>query len=201
MSFAKASFLAIPLFALACSSSSAAPAGAGAGGGTAGGQPGPAFAAYCTGTLLTEQKILHPAGAGAWLGNGMKVPAGTPFLVASEYGMWGGFVVDGAAAPARIEGDFAKGLVKGTDFVADCATDSAVSSPKIKRVLLAQATFHPNKDLSGTACTLDAGTELANLNFSSLGGAATVSADAIQAKCGLSVAYSNDMAYGDLEAK
>jgi hypothetical protein len=201
MNAATLPFLALPLVALACSSSSAAPSGAGAGGGSGGGQPGVAFAAYCSGTLLTEQKILHPAGAGTWLGNGMKVPAATTFLISAEYGLWGGFVVDGTAAPVRLEADFAKGLVKGTDFTAGCATDSSPSSPKIKRVLLARTTFYPKMDLTGAACALDPGTELTNLSFMSLGGAATVSADAIHAQCKLSVAYSNDMAYGDLEAK
>ena len=206
MRFATLSSLLVP-FAFACSSSSASPAATGGNAGAAGAggsapDPIAAYAAYCTGTLKVEQKIQQPAGPGAWSGTGMKVAAGTTFLVAAEQSSWGGIVITADGSPERISPvDFKTGLVKDTDFTADCATDDASSSPKVHIVLLAKSTFYASMDFSGAGCTLDAGTALDGFNFSSLGGASSVSAQAIKSKCGIDTAYTKDLVYGSLEAK
>lgn len=155
------------------------------------------FSAYCTGTLKIDQELMFPAGGGAWMGNGTKAAAGTVFLVAAEFGQFGGFVMQSDGKPAKIEGDFTKGLVKDTDFTSDCAT-TADDRSKTKFVLLAKAKLYPNADLTGTACELEAASTFENYAYSSSGSSATFSSPALAEKCGFDKGYSNDIYFGRL---
>ncbi len=192
------SFIALSLFAVAgCSSSTS-------GGGSAvtyDGATAATFSPFCTATLDNEASLMSEAGGGAWEGDGtLHAGAGTPFLLSASFGLWGGFVVQSDGAPLQIDADFTKGLVAGTDFTSSCApTTIPESGPN---VVLADSKLYPNADLSGTECTITAGTTLTNYSFTSLGMAnATVSADEITAKCGVATMYAAEFPLGQLVAK
>jgi len=143
-----------------------------------------------------------PGGAG-WMGDGSKsAPAGSTFLVGAELDLWQGYVVQADGTPARIDADFSKGLVKDTDFTADCATDAKRADALSQHlVLLASATLYPNKDFSGAACTLDAGTELTNYAIGGSNDGVSVSSPEVKSKCAVDQAYSKTLIYGELVAK
>lgn len=170
------------------------------GGHTVAGVPA-AFSAYCTGTLKHPVALQERDGPATWVGSNTtgEAPAGSIFVVEASFDKWGGFVFESDGTPLRLDGEFKTGLVKDQDFTSDCAIDP--SAPKTANVLLADATFYPNEDLSGEACTLPAGTELTSFSFIATGAAATVSAAEIQAKCSLAKSYSKDIVYGDLLPK
>ncbi len=162
----------------------------------AGGAPA-AFSSYCTGTLKVEQALMFPEGAGAWSGNGVRAAVGTEFLVSAEFGQFGGFIIQNDGTPAKLKGDFAKGLVKDTDFTSECAT-SADDRSKTRFVLLAKAKLFANADLSGATCELDAGTTFENYAYSSGASSASFSSPTLAAKCGFDKGYSNNIVFGSL---
>ena len=192
---------------LGCTVALAACSSSDGGGGSPQGVIPTAFTTYCTGTLKTDQKLMQSNGAGAWMGNGsMHASAGTPFLVSPDFGQWQGYVLAADGSATKIDLPFGKGLVKDTDFTSDCATDAALSdSFHQKTVILAASHVYASKDLSGDACTLDAGTAMTNYSFMSggLGGGsssdpALVGSDEIKAKCGYATGYTKDMVYATL---
>jgi hypothetical protein len=140
-------------------------------------------------------------GGGAWESDGTQhAGAGTPFLLAASFDRWGGFVITSDGTPMQISADFTKGLVAGTDFTSSCAPTTIPSSGP--NVLLADAKLYPNADLSGTECTITAGTTLTNYSFSSLGTAsATISADEVTAKCGVATMYAAEFPLAQLVAR
>jgi len=185
----------------ACSSSDG-------GGGSPQGVIPQAFDKYCVGTLKADQKLMKPMNGGGWMGDGtLRASAGTTFLVSVDFHQWSGFVVQQDGSVAKIDQDFDKGLVKDTDFTSDCATDAALQPfAQNPKVLLKASTLYPTKDMSGTACTVDAGTSLTTFMYSSGGFGSTpepaqVGADEIKAKCGYESGYSNDFSYGELLPK
>jgi len=189
--------LALPLIAFAGCSSADSSSGGGAGAIPA------AFSKYCIGTLKTEQKIMHPMGPGAWMGTGDKVGAGAQILIAPDFGSWGAFLMDSNGGPLKVSpADHSKGLVRDVDFTADCAPAAipSFSDPAIKRVTLGKATLYANKELTGTACTLDAGTEFSSYMYSGGGDVAEVSAAEIKTKCSFDKAYTKDLLVGELIA-
>jgi hypothetical protein len=195
------SILGCTLVLAACSSSDS--------GGSPQGVIPQAFASYCSGTLKTDQKLMTPMSGGGWMGNGsLHAAAGTPFLVSTEGGQWAGYVVQADGSVDKIDADFTKGLVRDTDFTSDCATDTALHDfASDKNVVLAKSTIYATKDLTGTACTLDAGTTMTNFNYASGGfggsssGPSTVGSDEIKAKCGFASGYTNDLEFASLIPK
>jgi hypothetical protein len=159
-----------------------------------------AFSAYCTGTLLVDTELMEPVGPGGWQSNGTQgtAAAGTVFLVETSFDKWDGYIIASSGTPMKLDSDFQTGLVKDTHFTSECATDpNGVTEHK---VLLAESTFFPNEDLSGTPCKLPAATEFSSFSFFG-GNTATVMAPEIKEQCGLDTAYSADMVYGSLVAK
>jgi hypothetical protein len=129
------------------------------------------------------------------------VTAGTTFLVSPSFSKWEGYVVQSDGSAARITSDFAKGLVKGTDFTSDCADDAKLSAFTNPYVVLTRSTLYAKQDLTGATCVLDPGTTLTQYSFMSTGDTAQISSDEIQAKCGFSIAYSKDFHAQTLIAK
>lgn len=153
------------------------------------------FARYCTGTLKVEKTLMVPVGAAAWMGDGSaKAPAGTTFLVAEGFSRFEGYVIRTDGSPAKISADFKAGLVKDVDFTSECADLAAAD----RTVLLSDATFFANPERTGTACKLEAATELTSFSFMSSGDYAKVSAEQIKTTCALDVSYSSDIHYGSL---
>jgi hypothetical protein len=133
---------------------------------------------------------------------GLHASAGTTFYVSASFQQWKGYVLQSDGTPARIAADFAKGLVKGTDFTSDCADDTKLQGFSNPYVVLSRSTLYAKQDLSGAACVIDPGTALTNYSYMSSGSAAAqVSSAEIQAKCGWSVAYSKDFHADNLVAK
>jgi hypothetical protein len=177
------------LFALlaltACSNSS----GSGSG---AGGIPSD-FSKYCTGTLKTSVPLMKADGPGAWLGDGQQASPGTVFVLSYQFDSVGGYVFQSDGSPEQLQTGLGQSFVEGTNFASSCAPTGSGFVPTTT-VLLAPATLYPNQDLSGTACTLAAGTTLTNFSFSlSVDTAAQVSANEITAQCGVATMYSPDI--------
>ncbi len=179
-----------------CSSSS----NAGGGASSYDGVTSAAFSAYCTATLTNPTELMKEVAGGAWEGDGtLEAPAGTPFLLAVNGAVWGGFVLQNDGTPFEVNADFTKGLVAGTDFTSSCAPATVPFTGA--EVLLADAKLYPNADLSGTECTLDAGTTLTNYSYSSGGTAsATISADQITATCNVTTMYASEFPLAELVA-
>ena len=188
--------LALPLAALAACSSASSDGGPG--GGTA--SIPAAFSKYCSGKLATEQKIMHPMSGGGWMGTGDKIGAGTPILLEADFSHWSAYAIMADGSPVKIDADFEKGLVLGTDFTSDCAPAKVPSfgDANVKNVTLAKATIYPNADLTGTACTLDAGTQFTNYSMSGGGSSSELSADELKAKCSMDKGYSKDLYTAEL---
>lgn len=157
-----------------------------------------ALETYCTGKLLVAVKYQSPVG-GHWEGHGATLPAGSTVVLAEDFGHFGAFAFfDGT--PAKLDGDFTKGLAQGTDFESSCATKADRTLADF--VVLAKATLYPNKDLSGTPCTVPLGTKFKSYGYSSSGaGAAEFQSDELAALCGFSKGYSSDLYYGRLLRK
>jgi hypothetical protein len=158
------------------------------------------FGKYCTATLTTQKTLMLPQGDGWFDNRSAQAAPGTTFLLAAEFKVWAGYLIMTNGTPAKIDANFQTGLAEGTDFTSDCATNSAMLA-SYDAVLLANATFYPNVDLSGTACTVPAGTAMTSLVYSATLQDITegqVSSDPIKAQCNLSQAYTRDMSYGDL---
>jgi hypothetical protein len=117
-----------------------------------------------------------------------------------NFNLWGGYVIQSDGTPFQIDADFMKGLVAGTDFTSSCAPTTLPSSGP--NVVLADSKLYPNADLSGTECTIAAGTTLTNYSFSSVGtSGATISADEITAKCGVATMYAAEFPLTQLIAR
>jgi hypothetical protein len=189
---ARTSFVFLFLSMAACSSASSSSSGSG----EQTGVDGPAFSAYCTGTLLREMPLMTQQSGDSWAGNGsLQAPAGTDFLLSDEFQMWQGYVIQNDGTPAKITAF--NGLVQGTDFSSSCAPSTIPDQFTTNLVLLADTTLYTNMDLSGTACTLPAG--LALTNYEILGGSpVSVSAAEITAKCGTTTMYAKNFATGQL---
>jgi hypothetical protein len=156
-----------------------------------------AFAKFCTGTLThsTELEVAQPGGG--YFGDGsQQVSAGTSFLLSDEIQTWQGYVIASDGTPSLLAADFSKGLVEGTDFTSDCAPTLTFTT-STHAVLLRDTTLYPDQALTGTPCTLAAGTELTQLEFF---GATpnSVSSKEISAKCGVSTAYAPSFLFGEL---
>jgi hypothetical protein len=176
----------------ACSSASSSPSG----GGQYTGVDSAAFSKYCTGTLLHEMPLMTEQAGDAWAGNGsLQAPSGTDFLLSDEFQKWQGYVIQNDGTTAKITAF--NGLVQGTDFSSSCAPSTIPDQFTTNLVLLTDTTLYPSMDLSGTACTLPAGSTLTNYEI--LGGTpVTVSAAEITAKCGTTTMYAKTFATGQL---
>jgi hypothetical protein len=150
---------------------------------------------------LKVDKNLLTASNGGWGGNGsMHVASGTRFLVAPEFDQWQGYVLSSDGSAYKIDAGFGHGLAKDVDFSSDCATDAALHDfTQTRDVVLASPKLYAKQDLSGDACTLDAGTTMTNFSYDSAGsGPVSVSSNEIQAKCGLGIAYATVFEYASL---
>jgi hypothetical protein len=193
---APASLLAL----LACSSSAA---GSGASpAGPAGGTIPQAFSTYCTGTLQTTQPVYAQGPSGSWIQQGdQTAAAGASFLIEADLGSWDGFVFASDGTPSKIEPENGM-LVAGQDFTSDCPTAMVPPQTSTVMVLLADATFYPSASLTGTACTLRAGTAITNEMFTiNAQYVAQLSSPEVSSKCGASPMYTNHIAFGQLVAK
>lgn len=164
--------------------------------GSPGNGPGlEAYSAYCTGTLLTAQKVLTAEQSGVWSSkDAITAPAGTKVLMTASFDKWQGYYFVSSNRAERVSGDSATGLVKDTDFTSDCATD--VNAIGI-HVLLQPATLYPNQDLTGEPCVLPAATSFSSFSFVN-GAAASVTASEIETACGYKTGYSKDFVYAEL---
>jgi hypothetical protein len=190
---------------LAACSSSPSPGGGATGGGVIGDLTGtdsdggtltlgsiPAsLSKYCTGTLMTPMGIMRADGSGAWLSDGsVEATSGTEILVSTDGVIWSAYLFLSDGTPARLNSDASPGLVLGTTFKSSCAAATPQGATGTA-VLLGPATLYPNMSLTGTACTLPAGTTFTDYSFVG-GNPATVSSSVITAQCGTAVMYSND---------
>jgi len=182
---------------LGCSSSG------GAAGDGPGGQSVPAaFSAYCTATLQTTQPVYAEGPSGSWIQQGTQsASAGTAFLLEASLGSWDGFVFAADGTPSKIEP--ANGtLVEGTDFTSGCAPTMVPPQTSTVMVLLADATLYPDASLTGTPCTMPAGTAITNEMFTiNAQYVAQLTSPEVQSKCGVSTAYANKVAFGQLITK
>ncbi len=193
-----ASLLALTL-ACATAACSSEDGGGGAAGPSA--EQAAAFAAFCTGTLKVEQEIMTPSGPGAWTGIGFKVPAGTTVYLSEDFDEWIAYTFTADGTPAKIRGDFTKGLVEDVDFTSDCV-ERGKERDNQRFVLLRKSTFYADESLGGEACALDAATSFTSYGFSnSGGGTASLQSDALASKCGFDKGYTNDMVYATLITK
>ena len=97
------------------------------------------------------------------------------------------FLPDGR--PAKLWGDFQKGIVKSVDFMTECSPSAAGAF-----VFLTAATIHASKDLSGAACVVPAGTRLSTHRFSGSGGdAASISSQDLGSRCGYADGFGKDL--------
>lgn len=153
---------------------------------------------YCTGKLLVAKAYQSPTD-GYWEGNGATLPAGTVFVVAEDFGHYGGYAFLNGT-PAQLDGDFTKGLELGKDFESSCAKKPDRTNTDF--VLLAKATLYPGKDLSGAPCTVPLGTKFKSYGYSSSGaGAAEFQSTELGALCGFEKGYTKDLYYGELLRK
>jgi len=156
-----------------------------------------AFSWFCAGTLKVERSLMVPSGPGSWSSDDTKkAAAGSVFLVGTAYHKWDGYVILPDGTPAKIDSDFTQGLTIDTDFTSDCAQEYKQAEGMY--VLLARSTFYDNEKLTGTPCTLDAGTVLNKYSFQTGPTYPEVSSSEIQSECGLDKAYTNDLIYGQL---
>ena len=185
-------FVLVSLAALAgCSSKS---------GGSYGGAGSSTFSAYCTGTLSHDTPLMAEQPGGAWeSGPGSpSAPSGTTFLLSDEFQVWQGYVIADDGTPSQVQADFTKGLVAGTDFTSQCATAAPSFTATTHIVLLAETTLYPSASLSGSTCTIAAGTELTQFDYQADGGqTVSVSSAEIVAKCGGPM-FAKDFPYGTL---
>jgi hypothetical protein len=86
--------------------------------------------------------------------------------------------------------------VKDVDFSTSCA--APVSFERHRLVMLKTATLFPNKDLTGTPCTLEAGTGLKSWGYSGGAGAAELSSSDLKPTCSFDKGYSKDIVFGKL---
>ncbi len=180
---------ALPFIALAaCSSAPENPVGA---------IPAP-FAKYCTGTLKVDRQLMTPMPPGGWTSDRTTASAGSKFVLSPSFGHWEGYVFREDGAAAKISTSHSIGLVKDTDFTSDCAIDtsSSGSSDSRRTVLFAKATIFVDKNLGGSSCTLESGTELTKFDYAGgFSGPGTLSSAEVKAKCGWDTGYSNDILY------
>jgi hypothetical protein len=153
------------------------------------------------GTLLTSQSLMKPTSGGAWMGDGsVDARPGSQFLVTAEEGTYGGIAFLSPTAPTKLAADFTKGLVEGVDFTSACAPAKGPTDNG-HLVVLAKSSLYSNASLTGTACTIDAGTELTSYSVSNFGGPTQVSSPVLQAQCGFNQAFSADLVYANLIAR
>jgi hypothetical protein len=157
-----------------------------------------ALAAYCTGALSRDVEVMDSVGPSAWSGSGATLPAGTTFLVSEAFDKWEGFAFGSDGAPRKLEGDFSTGLLLGEDFTSDCAKDP--NAPTSVHVVLQDSKLYETEAMTGTACTLPAGTEMHGFTFFG-GNVAQVSSEAVTAICGFDTGYTNDFVYASLLPK
>lgn len=157
-----------------------------------------ALSSYCTGTLKVATQYMTAVGPGAYSGHGDTLPAGTKILLSWSFDRWAGFAFQTDGTVLKLEADFSKGLVLGTDFDSTCTADQAKDSKKQHTVILQRSTVYPEKGLTGTACTLEVGTVMTNYSFSGDGTSSTVSSAEIKSTCGLTTGYSKDIQYATL---
>ncbi|HEX8796764.1 MAG TPA: hypothetical protein VF765_37690 [Polyangiaceae bacterium] len=188
---ARTSFVFLFLSMAACSSASTSSSGSGQQTGVG----GAAFSKYCTGTLLHDMPMMSVAAGDAWASSGTQSPSGTDFLLSDEFQQWQGYVIQDDGTPAKVSAT--NGLVQGTDFSSSCAPKTIPDQFTTNLVLLSDTKLYPKFDLSGTACTLPAGTVLTNYEIEG-GTPVTVSAAEVTAKCGTTTMYTMTFATGQL---
>lgn len=190
--------LAVALVSLAALGALGCSSGSEDEGASNGGAPIPsAFAEFCGGALTTSVSLMRPESPAVWMSDGSSAPAGSEVLLTERFDKWRGYSFDASGSPLMTN----EPLEKGTHFTSDCAPDSPPNFGGLVHVLLADSTFYPNEDLSGTPCVLPAGTKFQSFSFMASGTSASVSADEIQAQCQLAKSYSKDIVYGELLAK
>jgi len=180
------------VFTAACSSSSQpAPTN---------GQTSAALSKYCTATLTNDHALMLPQKGGAWVGDGSaRASAGTTFYLGASFERWVGYVLRADGTPAEIDADFGKGLVAGTDFSSSCADPAKLVSIDRHFVLLADTKLYNSAALTGAACMIAAGTELAAYSYSATNeDVVTIQAPAIQEKCGFDKAYAANAPFVNL---
>ena len=159
----------------------------------------PTFATYCTGILAHATMLLSLQQGEAWSGDGTtQAPGGTTFLLSAGVGQWEGFVLEDDGTPRMLS--TGSGLVLDADFTSDCAPDGGPPSSAVP-VLLADTELYPESDLSGTECTVPAGTSLDPLGQD--GGSTStspveLSSPRIQVECGVATMYTGKLALGQL---
>jgi hypothetical protein len=114
------------------------------------------FSSYCVGTLKSDKPLLAETSTGGWTSDGTVAESGSRFLVAWEQ-KYVGYVVRADGSAARIDPGFGHQLEKGADFDADCTINSFT---EIHEVVLGDSHLYSSKDLKGTSCTVQAGTEV-----------------------------------------
>jgi len=215
MTYRSSSFILLSFIITACSSTSSGTSAPDDGGtqGADGGSDGGAlsfeggaqpagFSAYCTGSLLTPQAIQKWTGVDSFVSAGT-APVGTSIYPVYSIGShWAAVVIgaDGSAAETP-----AASLVPGTDFSTSCKTDN-VAMTSVHAVLVQKASFYADASLSGNPCIVAAGTDVTGDTISPLFGdgglyASVIMGDRINAACGMSKAYSPDIAFENLVSK
>lgn len=164
------------------------------------------FSKYCTGVLKVEVELYKPTVGEGWVSDGRALAApGTEILLEVQSGADAGFhgyAFDGNGVPRRIVDDVQRGMTTDKHFTTDCALASDPGRYELRRwVLLAPATFYPTNALTGTPCRFDAGTEFTERYLGGGGDAVNVTSMTsvdLQAKCGFSKGFTNDLIYGVL---
>lgn len=162
---------------------------------------------YCTVQSTVPLEFLESAGSQAWFGNHSKAAAGSTVYLAwntdfGGEGEWNGYVfVDGTTPAQLASGPVDNKLVEGTHFTGSCAIPTGARST----VQLKDAQLFATIDLSGTACTIPAGTELPNYpdyGYSTEGnGIGGLSSSVVQTKCGYAKGFTKDLATAPLVKK
>jgi hypothetical protein len=160
-----------------------------------------ALSAYCTATTTKSVKLMHyDAGGWSWspessptLERGSKVllePVTEKFFAAYVFDEKG--TVWKVLAPSSVD------LLPWLDFTTECPIEP-VPADRATSVLLTDASFHENQDLTGASCKLSTGTELTNpLVQGSDGTTVTFTARELETNCGLSPAHSRNVAVARL---
>lgn len=158
----------------------------------------PVFDNVCRGTMTHPATVLPAQGPGQWGAfEPPQLAAYQPFMLASSGGRIEGYLALPGNQLGQIQGDFTKGLVKDTDFTTDCNL-----AGEAKLTNLRAATFYPNPDLTGEACTIPIGTRFPDHAFSRVGGgAATFSSTLLLKTCGFQQGYTTDLIYAQLLLK